>query len=71
MPSGPIIEAREATGFDPVSLRQELASAGFDVLKVFGFSNAPQWLPLLTVVVEDAEGSLSTAPHIMAIATKR
>jgi SAM-dependent methyltransferase len=72
MPSGPIIEAREATGFDLVSLRQELASAGFDVLKVFGFSNAPQWLPLLTVVVEEiAEGSLSTAPHIMAIATKR
>jgi|GEM_PF-3346508 SAM-dependent methyltransferase len=71
MPSGPIIEAREATGFDLVSLGQEMASAGFDVLKVFGFSNAPQWLPLLTVVVEDAEGSLSTAPHIMAIATKR
>ncbi len=67
-----MVEARGAAGFDPISLRGVLAEVCFEVLKVFGFSNVPHWLPLSTVALEGiAAGSLSTTPHIIAVATKR
>ncbi|MEM0241128.1 MAG: methyltransferase domain-containing protein [Candidatus Nezhaarchaeales archaeon] len=66
------IEAREAQGFNPQSLRSTLIEVGFEVLGVYGVSHPPIELPLIPVIIEEiGELSTSAAPHIIAIAQKK
>lgn len=67
-----LIEAREARGFNPRSLRLALIEVGFEVLKIYGVSHPPIELPSIPVMVEEIEeDEVSTIPHIIAVARKK
>lgn len=66
-----LIEAREAKGFSPQSLKSALIEVGFEVLGIYGVSHPPIELPLISVVVEKVgECNALAFPHIIAVARK-
>lgn len=67
----PLIEAREARGFTPQSLRSVLLNLGFKVLKIYGVPHPPRDVPSMPVIVEEIrDDEASHAPHIVILAEK-